>query len=91
MEMILTEKEIAKLFRMSYATFHVKSARACFEKFRTKTKRLHGRKGKDGEKSIVVPKVMNAFIVNDEFRELMKGLQNEQINRYCRFYQRDCF
>ena len=86
MNEVLTSKEIAKLFNITYGTFLYKSSRACFEKFRTKTKRLHRRKCKDSEKSIVVPKVMNAFIVNDEFKELMKGLQNEQIYRCYRIY-----
>ena len=68
---VLTYREAAKMFKMPYSTFLVKTSRSEFAKFRVKETRQYRRKGRG--KTTAVYRLVNCFRVNEEFKKLMKG------------------
>ena len=71
--LILTYKETAKMFDISYSTFLTKTSRGEFAKFRIKTKRQHKRKYKNHKEKKAIYRITGGFIVNEEFKKLFKN------------------
>lgn len=69
-EQTLTYSEAAKMFKIPYSTFLVKTSRAEFAKFRIKTKRMYQRK----KYNTTVYRIVTGFVINDEFREKLNEL-----------------
>ena len=65
---VLTYREAAKMFKMPYSTFLVKTSRSEFAKFRTQTKRMHKRK----KYNTPVYRIFDGLKINEEFKELME-------------------
>ena len=70
---VLTYREAAKMFKMPYSTFLVKTSRSEFAKFRVKETRQYIRKYR-GKKSSIY-RITNCFRVNEDFKELMERIK----------------
>lgn len=70
-EKILSYKEAAIFFKMSYSTFKTKTARAEFNKFRTRDFMTCERK------NLKFKRLIDCIIVNDDFIDLLNKIRGK--------------